>query len=214
MKRESAPYPRKRNVGGFRNLAHRRGKTIPGHCSWPPIVPLPRNRLAVSATGGASPVSPRTPLKRPDQGGPLAPLFWTSSPGDANLAAAYLHRVAAAGQEGQIALDYPEPPPALSNAGKHLRTEAGGAHPAGDFRTLSELLTNNSRIQANRSPNGARICAQAFSFPPGAAAFLWQDKEKRGRIPAPKRRKVCTASGATPAAVCRKSRTASRCKRR
>ena len=60
--------------------AHRRGFTIPGHCSWPPIVPLPRNRLAASATGGASAVPPpRTPLKRL-KGGGCGPFLWILPP--------------------------------------------------------------------------------------------------------------------------------------
>ena len=38
--------------------AHRRGITIPASDSDAPIVPLPRNRLAASAAGSASPISP------------------------------------------------------------------------------------------------------------------------------------------------------------
>ncbi len=39
-------------------MLHRRGDTIPGPRQGPPIVPLPRNGLASSAAGGASPISP------------------------------------------------------------------------------------------------------------------------------------------------------------
>ena len=39
-------------------MLHRRGDTIDGPCQGPPIVPLPRNGLASSAAGGASPISP------------------------------------------------------------------------------------------------------------------------------------------------------------
>jgi len=36
---------------------------------------------------------------------------------------------------------------------------------------------------SKEASSGCRICGtKAISFPPGAAAFLWQDKEKRGRI--------------------------------
>ena len=39
-------------------MLHRCGDTIPGPRQGPSIVPLPRNGLASSATGGASPISP------------------------------------------------------------------------------------------------------------------------------------------------------------
>ena len=39
-------------------MLHRCGDTIPGPRQGPPIVPLPRNGLASSAAGGASPISP------------------------------------------------------------------------------------------------------------------------------------------------------------
>ena len=57
------------------------------------------------------------------------------------------------------------------------------AHPAGDFRTLSELLTNNSR-NLSKEARLRRICAKApFSFGPGADRFLFgKAKRKWGRI--------------------------------
>ena len=50
---------------------HRRGHTIPGRCPRPPIVPLPRKRLAFSATGGASPLSLLVPRCADARGRPL-----------------------------------------------------------------------------------------------------------------------------------------------
>ena len=64
----------------------RRGRRLPTvvpadsrPLSWPPIGALPRNRLASSATGGASPISPtprlhRTPCPAPVGRGALTPL--------------------------------------------------------------------------------------------------------------------------------------------
>ena len=66
--------------------AMRRGRRLPAvvpadsrPLSWPPIGALPRNRLASSATGGASPISPtprlhRTPCPAPVGRGALTPL--------------------------------------------------------------------------------------------------------------------------------------------
>ena len=61
-------------------------------------------------------------------------------------------RVAAAGQEGQIALNCPEISAVALPAGMQLFDLQTEAHPVGDYRTQSELLTNHSRTQANRRP--------------------------------------------------------------
>ena len=165
FEKSKSPTPRKRNPGGFRNLAHRRGDTIPGHYSWPPIVPLPRNRLALSATGGASAISPRTPLKRPDQGGLRAPLFWTSSPGNTNSAVLLCARVAAAGQEGQIALNLPKSAPQL-----HLRERSGANYAGQRSRHKAEIycapIRSTSVTKQKRQPRrGLPFCGtKHFSF--------------------------------------------------
>ena len=87
--------------------------------------------------------------------------------------------VAAAGPEGQAFFDRPQPTPKPPNAGKHSRTEAGIAHPAEGSRTLSALLTNNSRTQAKRQPRKgtAEFAAQNRFLLPGAAFSFAVSKE-------------------------------------
>ena len=65
----SCPAPA--TAGHKAHCCFRRGRRLPTvvptdsrPLSWPPIGTLPRNRLASSATGGASPISPTTRLHR------------------------------------------------------------------------------------------------------------------------------------------------------
>jgi len=154
---------------GFRTLRARK----PGPClesrllSLPPAAlrGIPRNRLALSATGGASAISPRTPLKRPDQGGLRAPLFWTSSPGNTNSAVLLCARVAAAGQEGQIALNLPKSAPQL-----HLRERSGANYAGQRSRHKAEIycapIRSTSVTKQKRQPRrGLPFCGtKHFSF--------------------------------------------------
>ena len=116
--------------------------------------------------------SPRTPLKRPDQGGLRAPLFWTSSPRG---------RGSGSGARGE---DCPRPSRVNTKAakcGEALTRRKSIAHPAEDYRTLSAFLTNNSRNKQSRSPFGHRLCGiKAFSFGPCTARFLCRKQRKWG----------------------------------
>ena len=80
MKREVSPHAPQRETRGDFEFQHRRGIAIPGPFSGPPIAPLPRNRLASSAAGGASPVSPTPPNDAKGRGCGPSPL--DSPPGD------------------------------------------------------------------------------------------------------------------------------------
>jgi len=108
------------------------------------------------------------PLKRL-KGGGSGPLLWIPPP-----------RVgaAAAETEGGSILNHPEFSPKPPNAGKHFHTGKGKAQPAGDLN----LTPQRFEIVSASPRDGPCRPRAAVSFPPGAAAFLCQDKEKRGRI--------------------------------
>ncbi len=73
VKREVVSHLQRETRGDF-DSGPPSARPIPGPIG-PPIGGLPRNRLASSATGGASPVSPRTPLKR-HKGRVCGSLLW------------------------------------------------------------------------------------------------------------------------------------------
>ena len=109
--------------------------------------PTPRKR-----NPGGFRNSPRTPLKRPDQGGLRAPLFWTSSPGNTNSAVPLCARVAAAGQEGQIVFDYPKSAPKPPDAAAQYFKESCPAHPAEDcHRAPTRTQRSGSRGKTTSS---------------------------------------------------------------
>jgi len=130
-----APHPRKRNPGGFRNLAHRRGDTIGSHF-------VAANRIASSKPPRFTRRwrrfgdFPPDPLETTQRRWLRPPSVGFCPPGDGG---------AAVGRGAQIVLNHPEFSPKPPNAGKHSCTEKGRAHSVEDDRTPSEFLTNNFR---------------------------------------------------------------------
>ena len=164
LKRESAPHPRKRNVGGFRN-------------------------------------SPHTPLKRPDQGGLRAPLFWTSSPGTSSPAARSNAERAERGVGGEH-----RPPESFAaglSAGTQLFNLQSEAQPV-QTEILLRTDSLNFRNQANRRPGGAVGFAayKAPFFSRGAAVFFGRNPKKMGAHSLRQGRKSPAPwNGATPVLV-------------
>ena len=123
--------------------------------------------------------SPHTPLKRPDQGGLRAPLFWTSSPGNTNSAVPLCARVAAAGQEGQIVFDYPKSAHKPPDAAAQYFKESCPAHPAqteGSQHTDS-LNSRNKQRGIQRMPN---LRHKSDFFSTGRGGFSLARQRKAG----------------------------------
>jgi len=186
-----APHPRKRNPGGFRNLAHRRGDTIGSHF-------VAANRIASSKPPRFTRRwrrfgdFPPDPLETTQRRWLRPPSVGFCPPGDGG---------AAVGRGAQIVLNHPEFSPKPPNAGKHFHTGKGKAQPAGDLN----LTPQRFEIVSASPRDGPCRPRAAVSFPPGAAAFLCQDKEKRGRISLRRHRCISLRRiGANPTSTCRK----------
>jgi len=122
--------------------------------------------------------SPHTPLKRPDQGGLRAPLFWTSSPGSLNPAA--LSEAESA--DGRSRDQTPTSPNFLRSSdcgGRTVRPALSGAPGRG---LMDSVGTSNQPLPyLSKKGAYAPFCGtKAVSFGPCTARFLCRKQRKWG----------------------------------
>ena len=166
LKREVSPHAPQRENRGDSEFQHRRGIAIPGPFSGPPIAPLPRNRLASSAAGGASPVSPTPPNDTKGRGCGPSPL--DSPPG---MDGGALSEAGSAERGAEPIRQLPRKAAAqYQMRGARSLFLWGTAHPAGAWQVSAAWIRTTPVFKQKRRQR-RRFCAEHFFFSTVHGAF-------------------------------------------
>ena len=189
----AVPHTPSRHKGAKLRFEHRRTNRFPAALRLPTGV-LPRKRLAYSAPGGASPLSPlEISLRRKG---------WASAPAFGN------HPQRIGSGSGKGGRGYPlcsHINAAPADAGMYLEVICGfSAQPVGDFWILPAVRTGRSFVWVSWPMRG-QLSPDTFSFPPCTAHFLFGVSKRKWGVHSARQSRAIPCRMAAPCCHQRKS---------
>ena len=188
----AVPHTPAGHKGAKLRFEHRRTNRFPAALRLPTGV-LPRKRLAYSAPGGASPLSPlETPLRRKG---------WASAPAFGN----HPQRIeSGSGKRSRWCPLCSQINAIPADARMQLFKEHLSAQLAGDFWILSAVRTGRSFVWVSWPMRG-QLSPDTFSFPPCTAHFLFGVSKRKWGVHSARQSRAIPCRMAAPCCHQRKS---------